>query len=97
MQAQNSSSETGFQLLSRLSGPSCRILDRHMTQTILRNGREKSLLPLGPKEGKPALLTMHTEEEIDRTTSFLRGFEKDDRSLGLQSRFLNAGAKINIE
>lgn len=93
-QTQNSSANTGFQLLSRLlSESSIKVLHTHISQAILHNSRQKSILRLGMEEARSVLSKKFTVREIDGAIYSLRQFEEDDRCY---SSCLTIVAKVNI-
>lgn len=84
-QAQKSSFETGFKLLSHLSSS---IVHCHMTQPVLRTARHKSILRLGIEEGRKIL-----QESSDELIELLHKFEENEKAYGLYMRSIAIIAK----
>jgi SAM-dependent methyltransferase len=68
--------------LHLLSNPPGRVLHSHITQPILRTGREKSILRLGVEEGRQLL------KNPDELIADLKKFEEDEKAFGLFIRFV---------
>ncbi len=77
---QKSQFDIAFRLFSKPLG---NLLHYHITQPILANARDKSILRLGVEEGREIL-----PDKGERLITALKAFEQDESSYGLYGRFL---------
>lgn len=94
IQAQQSSFDTGFQLLSTFTKSRSKVLHCHLAQAILKNARHKSILRLGLEDAQTSLFKHLDQKAIDSTINSLREFEEDELSFGLYARTLTATIQL---
>ena len=93
IEAEQSSFEIGFALLSELKRRSYSIHHCKIEQPLMQSNRSKSIIRLGFEDAKAFVLQHMKEEEREGIIHSLREFEEDKHAYGLYTRSLAVIAK----